>query len=64
MARSESDDENKFNFIDQPYLLIDVDKKNNNDESNDIDKFAGSLYESSAKFTTSGEVSNNISASV
>lgn len=57
--RSESDDENQFNFNNQPYMYIDVEKKSKLDETNDIDKFAGSLYESSAKFTTSGDASNN-----
>jgi hypothetical protein len=45
-------------------MLIDVDKKNQHDESNDVDKFAGSLYESSAKFTTSADASNNPSAGI
>lgn len=64
LIRSESGDENQFNFLDQPYMLIDVDKKSKLDETNDIDKFAGSLYESSAKLTTSGEVSSNANVAI
>jgi len=36
-----------FNFEEQPYLLIDGVVNKLTDETNEIDKFAGSLYESS-----------------
>lgn len=48
-----------FNFEEQPYLLIDGVVNKLTDETNEIDKFAGSLYESSQKFTTSGENTNS-----
>ena len=66
ISRAESQNENMFNFQDdqQPFLYLE-EKKKVNEESNEIEKFAGSLYASSAKNTISNDLSskNNVSIS-
>jgi hypothetical protein len=57
-VRAESVNENQFNFNEHYNVYTDSDYKSKNNESNELDKFAGSLYESSVRFTNPNDISN------